>query len=51
MAVKGIYLHAMRIGDPGHKGGDVRFQRATLILSAKIVASLNNNASNSCISI
>ncbi len=28
MAVKGIYLHAMRIGDPGHKGGDVRFQRA-----------------------
>ena len=28
MAMKGIYLHAMLIGNPGHKGGDVRFSRA-----------------------
>ncbi len=28
MAVKGVYLHAARIGKPGHKGGDIRFERA-----------------------
>jgi hypothetical protein len=28
MSVKGIYLHAARIGSPGHKGGDIRFERA-----------------------
>ncbi len=28
MSMKGIYLHAARIGSPGHKGGDIRFERA-----------------------
>ena len=28
MAGQDIYLRAIRIGKPGHKGGDVRFQRA-----------------------
>jgi hypothetical protein len=28
MSVKGIYLHAARIGSPGHKGGNIRFERA-----------------------
>lgn len=28
MAQKGIYLHAALIGKPGHKGGDIRFERA-----------------------
>lgn len=28
MAHKGIYLHSALIGKPGHKGGDVRFERA-----------------------
>lgn len=28
MAGQAIYLRAIRIGKPGHKGGDVRFQRA-----------------------
>ncbi|MBF0564338.1 MAG: DUF4276 family protein [Nitrospirae bacterium] len=28
MANKGIYLRAKLIGDPGHKGGDIRFDRA-----------------------
>jgi len=28
MAYKGIYLHSPLIGKPGHKGGDVRFERA-----------------------
>lgn len=28
MAMKGIYLQAARIGSPGHKGGDIRFERA-----------------------
>lgn len=28
MAYKGLYLHPAIIGKPGHKGGDVRFERA-----------------------
>jgi hypothetical protein len=28
MAHKGIYLHPALIGKPGHKGGDIRFDRA-----------------------
>lgn len=28
MAQKGIYLQAALIGKPGHKGGDIRFERA-----------------------
>jgi hypothetical protein len=28
MAHKGIYLHPALIGKPGHKGGDIRFERA-----------------------
>ncbi len=28
MALRGVYLSAMRIGVPGHKGGNVRFERA-----------------------
>jgi len=28
MGFKGIYLHAALIGKPGHKGGDIRFERA-----------------------
>ncbi len=28
MAHKGIYLHSAIIGKPGHKGGDIRFDRA-----------------------
>ena len=28
MADKGIYLHPVLIGKPGHKGGDFRFDRA-----------------------
>ena len=27
MAHKGIYLHPALIGKPGHKGGDIRFDR------------------------
>jgi hypothetical protein len=29
MAYKGIFLHPALIGKPGHKGGDIRFKRAT----------------------
>jgi len=28
MALKGIYLYPVLIGKPGHKGGDIRFERA-----------------------
>ncbi|MFH1136319.1 MAG: DUF4276 family protein [Pseudomonadota bacterium] len=28
MARKGLYLHPALVGRPGHKGGDVRFERA-----------------------
>ncbi|MBV9576810.1 MAG: DUF4276 family protein [Gammaproteobacteria bacterium] len=28
IAQKGMYLHAALIGKPGHKGGDIRFERA-----------------------
>ena len=28
MAMRGIYLHPSLIGSPGHKGGDIRFERA-----------------------
>ncbi|MCK4629320.1 MAG: DUF4276 family protein [Sedimentisphaerales bacterium] len=28
MAHKGIFLHPTQIGKPGHKGGDIRFERA-----------------------
>ena len=28
MATRGIYLHPALIGKPGHKGGDIRFERA-----------------------
>lgn len=28
MSCKGIYLHPTLIGKPGHKGGDIRFERA-----------------------
>ncbi|MCW5205381.1 DUF4276 family protein [Desulfobulbus sp. F5] len=28
MSEKGIYLHSARIGSPGHKGGNIRFERA-----------------------
>ena len=28
MAHKGIYLHPALIGKPGHKGGDIRFEKA-----------------------
>ncbi len=28
MAIKGVYLQAAKIGKPGHKGGDIRFERA-----------------------
>jgi len=28
IAHKGIYLHSASIGKPGHKGGDVRFERS-----------------------
>jgi len=28
LSYKGIYLHPVLIGKPGHKGGDIRFERA-----------------------
>jgi Domain of unknown function (DUF4276) len=28
MALTGVYLHAVEIGPPGHKGGNIRFDRA-----------------------
>lgn len=30
IAYKGIYLHPALIGKPGHKGGDIRFDRAKI---------------------
>ncbi len=34
MGVKGIYLHPALIGKPGHKGGDISFQRAVIDIEA-----------------
>jgi len=30
LAIKGVFLHPVLIGKPGHKGGDVRFERAMI---------------------